>query len=39
MYLFVPMCKKQVKLGNKHICQIFQIVINLKSKEPETKTK
>ena len=32
------MYKKEVKLRNKHICQIFKILINLKCEEPETRT-
>lgn len=39
MYLLVSVCKKEVKLDNKYICQIFQILVNSKRKEPETKTK
>ena len=32
------MYKKEVKLRNKHICQIFKILINLKCEEPEIRT-
>ena len=39
MYLTEPTCKKEVKLGNKHICQYFKSYLIWSAKNQKQKLK